>query len=92
MRPRAAIPAALAPLLLGGCSYQHYQSIFGAAAVEDRQFLSLFWFFLGVCGLMYVLVIAFLVARDCTARPSRGRQCGRNRAATTAPIPRCEAR
>ena len=60
MRPRATIPAALAPLLLGGCSYQHYQSIFGAAAVEDRQFLSLFWFFLGVCGLMYVLVIAFL--------------------------------
>ena len=61
MKPRAAIPAALAPLLLGGCSYQHYQSIFGAAAVEDRQFLSLFWFFLGVCVLMYVLVIAFLV-------------------------------
>ena len=61
MRLRAAIPAALAPLLLGGCSYQHYQSIFGAAAVEDRQFLTLFWFFLGVCVLMYVLVLGFLI-------------------------------
>jgi len=61
MKPRAVISAGLAPLLLGGCDYQHYQSIFGAAAVEDRQFLGLFWFFLAVCGLMYVLVIAFLV-------------------------------
>jgi cytochrome c oxidase subunit 2 len=53
---------ALIPLLLGACSYQQYQSDFGAAAVEDRQFLTLFWIFIGVCLFMYVLVIAFLIA------------------------------
>jgi cytochrome c oxidase subunit 2 len=62
MKPRAHVPAAVLPLLLGACSYQHYQSVFGAAATEDRQFLSLFWFFLAVCLFMYVLVIAFLIA------------------------------
>jgi cytochrome c oxidase subunit 2 len=50
------------PLLLGACSYQTYQSAFGGAAVEDRQFLILFWIFLIICGAMYVLVIAFLIA------------------------------
>jgi cytochrome c oxidase subunit 2 len=50
------------PLLLGACSYQTYQSAFGGAAVEDRQFLILFWIFLVICGAMYVLVIAFLIA------------------------------
>ena len=60
MKPCRNAFAALVPLFLGACSYQHYQSVFGAAAIEDRQFLSLFWFFLGVCGLMYVLVLAFL--------------------------------
>ena len=62
MRLRACTSAAVTSVLLGACSYQHYQSIFGAAAVEDRQFLTLFWFFLGVCAFMYVLVIAFLIA------------------------------
>ena len=62
MRFRAHVLAAVLPLLLAACSYQHYQSDFGAAATEDRQFLSLFWFFLGVCGLMYLLVIGFLIA------------------------------
>jgi cytochrome c oxidase subunit 2 len=62
MRFRAHVVAAVLPLLLGACSYQHYQSAFGAAATEDRQFLSLFWFFLAVCVFMYVLVIAFLIA------------------------------
>lgn len=50
------------PLLLGACQYQHYQSDFGNAAVEDRDFLILFWIFVGVCTFMYLLVIAFLVA------------------------------
>jgi len=48
------------PLLLGACSYQHYQSDFGNAAVEDSQFLTLFTIFLVVCGVMYLLVIGFL--------------------------------
>ena len=50
------------PLLLGACSYQTYQSAFGDAAVEDQQFLILFWIFFAVCAAMYVLVIAFLIA------------------------------
>ena len=62
MRSRAHVLAAVLPLLLAACSYQHYQSDFGAAATESRQFLSLFWFFLGVCAFMYVLVIGFLIA------------------------------
>jgi cytochrome c oxidase subunit 2 len=52
--------AAVLPLLLGACSYQHYQSDFGAAATEDRQFLTLFAIFLIVCAVMYLLVIGFL--------------------------------
>jgi cytochrome c oxidase subunit 2 len=54
--------AAVLPLLLGACAYQHYQSDLGAASVEDQQFLNLFWIFLGVCAFMYVLVIGFLIA------------------------------
>ena len=54
------MPAVLAPLLLGACSYQHYQSDFGGAATDDRQFLTLFAIFLAVCAVMYVLVIGFL--------------------------------
>ena len=54
------MPAVLAPLLLGACSYQHYQSDFGAAATDDRQFLTLFAIFLAVCTVMYALVIGFL--------------------------------
>jgi cytochrome c oxidase subunit 2 len=50
------------PLLLGACSIQHYQSTFGNAAVEVRQFNILFVIFLVVCAIMYVLVIAFLLA------------------------------
>jgi len=62
MSGRRYARAALLPLLLGACSYQHYQSDFGAAATEDRQFLTLFWIFMAVCGVMYALVIAFLMA------------------------------
>jgi cytochrome c oxidase subunit 2 len=68
MRPRLLARAAVLPLLLGACQYQHYQSDFGAAAVEDRQFLSLFWIFLAVCAFMYVLVIAFLILGIARAR------------------------
>jgi cytochrome c oxidase subunit 2 len=61
---RLAARAGAAPLALfaSACTYQHYQSDFGNAAVEDSQFLSLFTIFLVVCGIMYVLVIAFMVA------------------------------
>ena len=62
MRLRGALPAAVIPLLLAACSYQHYQSDFGGGAVEDRQFLTLFWIFMAVCGVMYALVIAFMIA------------------------------
>jgi cytochrome c oxidase subunit 2 len=62
MKPRVPAIAALAPLLLGACQYQHYQSDFGRGAVEDNQFLTLFTIFLVVCGVMYLLVIGFLVA------------------------------
>jgi cytochrome c oxidase subunit 2 len=50
------------PLLVGACQYQRYQSDFGAAGIEDRDFLTLFWIFLGVCAFMYALVIIFLIA------------------------------
>ncbi|MGZ2410666.1 cytochrome c oxidase subunit II [Sphingomonas sp. F9_3S_D5_B_2] len=53
--------AALA-LLLGGCSYQNYQSTFANAGVETREFNTLFIIFLVVCGIMYAAVIAFLIA------------------------------
>jgi cytochrome c oxidase subunit 2 len=62
MMARSLARAAVLPLLLGACEYQRYQSDFGAAGVEDRQFLTLFWIFLGVCGFMYALVIIFLAA------------------------------
>jgi len=62
MNLRSSAKAAVVPLLLGACQYQHYQSDFGGAAVEDRQFLTLFWVFLAVCGFMYALVIIFLAA------------------------------
>jgi cytochrome c oxidase subunit 2 len=61
MSRRAFAPALLFPLLLGACSYQRYQSDFGGAGVEDRQFLTLFWIFIAVCAVMYVLVIGFLI-------------------------------
>jgi cytochrome c oxidase subunit 2 len=62
MRLRSLAPAAVLPLLFGACQYQRYQSDFGAAGVEDRDFLTLFWIFLGVCAFMYALVIIFLIA------------------------------
>src|SRR5205823_6645249 len=43
-------------------SYQTYQSIFSDSAAEVRQFTGLFVIFLVVCAIMYVLVIAFLIA------------------------------
>jgi cytochrome c oxidase subunit II len=54
--------AALLPALTGACSYQHYQSAFGDGAVEDRYFLILFAIFMAVCLVMYLAVIAFLIA------------------------------
>jgi cytochrome c oxidase subunit 2 len=52
--------AASLTLLLGACSYQTYQSAFGGAGAENRQFQALFWVFLAVCLAMYLLVIGFL--------------------------------
>ena len=43
-------------------SVQHYQSIFGNASIEARQFNTLFVIFLAVCAVMYAAVIAFLLA------------------------------
>jgi len=60
IRPRSKVAATLS-LLLCGCSIQHYQSTFSDAAVEVRQFNTLFVIFLSVCAVMYVLVIAFLI-------------------------------
>ena len=60
MRLRSCARAAVLPLLVGACQYQRYQSDFGGAGVEDRQFLTLFWIFLGVCAFMYALVMIFL--------------------------------
>ena len=68
MRARASAKAAVLPLLLGACQYQRYQSDFGGGAVEDRQFLTLFWIFIAVCAFMYVLVIAFMLAGIARAR------------------------
>ena len=62
MTRRVPATAAVLPLLLGGCAYQHYQSDFGAASVEDHQFLTLFAIFLIVCTVMYVIVAAVLLA------------------------------
>ena len=61
IRMRAAAAAPL-PLLLCACSWQSYQNMLGGAATENRQFQGLFWIFLCVSGVMYVLVIGFLVA------------------------------
>jgi cytochrome c oxidase subunit 2 len=60
MRARAAV--LLLPFAVCGCSYQHYQSIFGNAATEARHFNILFIIFLAVSAFMYLAVIAFLVA------------------------------
>lgn len=80
MKGRApALCAAVA--LLCGCTYQHYQSDFGAAALEDRDFLTLFWIFLGVCAFMYLLVIAFLflgIARKGRTAEANVLQTGRH--------------
>jgi cytochrome c oxidase subunit 2 len=53
------VAAAPLPLLLCGC--QSYQSTFGNAALEVRQFNILFVIFLVICAAMYALVIAFLL-------------------------------
>jgi len=53
--------AATVALLASACSYQHYQSALGNAGSDDHQFLILFAIFLGVCGIMYLAVIAFLI-------------------------------
>src|SRR5438067_87614 len=60
MRGRAAL--LILPLLTGACDYQHYQSIFGNAGAGAQHFNTLFIIFLVICGMMYVLVIAFLFA------------------------------
>ncbi|MFL6765678.1 MAG: hypothetical protein ACJ8FO_10840, partial [Sphingomicrobium sp.] len=60
MLRRASIAAL--PLVLAACDYQQYQSTFGNAAVEARQFNMLFVIFLVICAIMYLLVIGFLLA------------------------------
>jgi cytochrome c oxidase subunit 2 len=59
---RRAALVLIASLPGAGCSYQHYQSALGNAGADDRQFLILFAIFLAVCAIMYVAVIAFLIA------------------------------
>jgi cytochrome c oxidase subunit 2 len=59
---RSRVLCAALPLLVGACDYQTYQSAFGNAGVEDRQFNIVFVIFLVVCAIMYLAVIAFLVA------------------------------
>ena len=58
----APLVAATSTLLLTACDYQTYQSTFANAATEDRQFNILFVIFLVICAIMYLAVIAFLVA------------------------------
>jgi cytochrome c oxidase subunit 2 len=65
MRPAAATPLSL-PLC--ACTYQNYQSTFGNAAAEAQQFNTLFVIFLVVCAVMYVLVIAFMMAAIARSR------------------------
>ena len=60
MRGARSICAALSVLPLSAC--QHYQSTFSDAATEVRQFNTLFIAFLVVCAVMYLLVIAMLIA------------------------------
>src|SRR4051794_5249689 len=62
MNSRARAAVLIAPLAACGCSYQHYQSTFGNAATEARQFNILFIIFLVICAIMYFAVIAFLIA------------------------------
>jgi cytochrome c oxidase subunit II len=62
MNVRARTAVLVVALATAACSYQHYQSTFGNAATEARQFNSLFVIFLIVCAIMYVAVIAFLIA------------------------------
>ena len=71
MMLRSCAKAAVLPLLVGACEYQRYQSDFGAAGTEDRQFLTLFWIFLAVCGVMYALVIGFLISGLVRSRSAR---------------------
>jgi len=81
MTQRSLARAAVLPLLLGACSYQQYQSDFGAAAVEGRQFLTLFWIFIAVCAFMYVLVMGFLalgIARSRRAAEANVVETGRH--------------
>src|SRR5216110_1746956 len=61
MKMRVGVPILALPLLCG-CNHQTYQSTFSDAAVEVRQFNNLFLIFLLVCGVMYLLVIGFLIA------------------------------
>jgi cytochrome c oxidase subunit 2 len=61
MSGRARAVAVIVPLAACGCSYQHYQSTFGNAATEARQFNTLFIIFLVVSAVMYVAVIAFMI-------------------------------
>jgi cytochrome c oxidase subunit 2 len=50
------------PLPLAACDYQNYQSTFGNAGEGTQHFNTLFTIFLIVCGVMYIAVIAFLIA------------------------------
>jgi cytochrome c oxidase subunit 2 len=72
MNARARAAVLIVPLAAGACSYQHYQSTFGNAATEARQFNILFVIFLAVCAVMYVAVIAFLIAAIARRRRAVG--------------------
>jgi cytochrome c oxidase subunit 2 len=62
MTMRAGAAVLMIALSLQGCAIQHYQSALGNAGAENHRFLILFAIFLVVCAIMYLLVIAFLVA------------------------------
>lgn len=81
MRRRVRPGIALVTLVLGGCSIQNYQSIYGNAAAEAQQFNALFIIFLVICAIMYVLVIGFLIAgivRRSRAEPANVVEDGRH--------------
>jgi cytochrome c oxidase subunit II len=62
MTMRRLAPVLSVPLLMTACDYQHYQSTFGNAGDGTRHFNTLFTIFLVVCTVMYVAVIAFMLA------------------------------
>jgi hypothetical protein len=81
MDMRASGSVLLLPLLPGACGIQRYQSTFSDAAVEVRQFNSLFLAFLIVCGVLYLLVIGFSGSQSWSCGFPAARSTGSQRSA-----------